>query len=303
MPANEPLRKAMADARVSIEALARAVGVHAKTVQRWLGGRTPHPRHRWAVADLLGVREATLWPDAKGEALSSATSTSEILAAYAHRADVPSRIWHDLFDQAKTQIDLLGYALLFLPEANPRLTIPTPRKSPTATPKKVSVAPYPAESVPPFTTSPTSTTTMASRSTSTPPRCTTPSSASTTKCSSPHTYTPSPATPRPSSTFAASVPTASSTISPSTSSACGWPLRQKSPVEVELSHGCQVFTFLDRVRVALDTSRNKWFARDRSSRAACGSSRYLCSWARGFLMPVMLPAKICAYPICWSRCD
>ncbi len=122
MPANEPLRKAMADARVSIEALARAVGVHAKTVQRWLGGRTPHPRHRWAVADLLGVREATLWPDAKGEALSSATSTSEILAAYAHRADVPSRIWHDLFDQAKTQIDLLGYALLFLPEANPRLT-------------------------------------------------------------------------------------------------------------------------------------------------------------------------------------
>src|SRR6266540_3840288 len=43
------------------------------------------------------------------------------LPAYAHRAEVPAHIWHDLLDQAKTQIDLLAYAMLFLPEANPRL--------------------------------------------------------------------------------------------------------------------------------------------------------------------------------------
>lgn len=121
MAANEPLRKAMADARVTIEALGRAVGVHPKTVQRWLGGRTPHPRHRWAIADLLGIREEALWPNLKPGAIGSMTGTSEILAAYAHRAEVPSHVWHDLFDQAKTQIDLLGYAMLFLPEANPRL--------------------------------------------------------------------------------------------------------------------------------------------------------------------------------------
>jgi lambda repressor-like predicted transcriptional regulator len=121
MPANEPLRKAMADARITIEALGRAIGVHPKTVQRWLAGRVPHPRYRWAIADLLGVREQALWPSAKAGAVSSMTGTSEILAAYAHRAEVPSHVWHDLFDQAKTQIDLLGYAMLFLPEANPRL--------------------------------------------------------------------------------------------------------------------------------------------------------------------------------------
>src|SRR6266545_750814 len=95
MAANEPLRKAMADARITIEALGHAVSVHPKTVHRWLAGRVPHPRHRWAIADLLG--------------------------AYAHRAEVPAHIWHDLLDQAKTQIDLLAYAMLFLPEANPRL--------------------------------------------------------------------------------------------------------------------------------------------------------------------------------------
>ena len=43
MAENESLRKAMADARVSIEALARAAEVHPKTVQRWLAGRVPHP--------------------------------------------------------------------------------------------------------------------------------------------------------------------------------------------------------------------------------------------------------------------
>lgn len=121
MAANEPLRKAMADARITIEPLGRAVGVHPKTVQRWLAGRVPHPRHRWAIADLLGIREEVLWPNIKAGAISSMTGTSEILAAYAHRAEIPSHIWHDLFDHAKIQIDLLGYAMLFLPEANPRL--------------------------------------------------------------------------------------------------------------------------------------------------------------------------------------
>jgi lambda repressor-like predicted transcriptional regulator len=121
MAANEPLRKAMADARISIEALGRAVSVHPKTVQRWLAGRVPHPRHRWAIADLLGVREEALWPGARAGAAGVTSGTSEILAAYAHRADVPSHVWHDLLDQANSQIDLLAYAMLFLPEANPRL--------------------------------------------------------------------------------------------------------------------------------------------------------------------------------------
>jgi lambda repressor-like predicted transcriptional regulator len=121
MAENEPLRTAMADARVSIQSAAHAVGVHPKTVQRWLSGRTPHPRHRWAIADLLGVREEALWPKTKARATTRTAVTSEVLAAYAHRAEVPLHLWHDLLDQASTQIDLLGHAMLFLPESNPNL--------------------------------------------------------------------------------------------------------------------------------------------------------------------------------------
>src|SRR6266581_2981925 len=69
----------------------------------------------------LGFARRPCGPTSRLGAVSSMIGTSEILAAYAHRADVPSHVWHDLFDQAKTQIDLLGYAMLFLPEANPRL--------------------------------------------------------------------------------------------------------------------------------------------------------------------------------------
>ena len=45
---NERLRTAMAKARVDIEAVTNKTGVDPKTVQRWLDGRVPHARHRWA---------------------------------------------------------------------------------------------------------------------------------------------------------------------------------------------------------------------------------------------------------------
>jgi hypothetical protein len=44
-----------------------------------------------------------------------------VVAAYAHRADVPTNQWWDLLVGAKRQIDLLAYAMLFLPEQHPRL--------------------------------------------------------------------------------------------------------------------------------------------------------------------------------------
>lgn len=52
---NDRLRTAMAKARVTAERLAEAAGVDTKSVRRWLNGTTPHPRHRWAVADVLGL--------------------------------------------------------------------------------------------------------------------------------------------------------------------------------------------------------------------------------------------------------
>ena len=85
-------------------------------MQRWLIGRVPHPRHRWAIANLLGEDEGYLWPAARPDLSPGAEATSEVVAAYGHRADIPNTRWSDVMATARRQIDLLGYAFLFLPE-------------------------------------------------------------------------------------------------------------------------------------------------------------------------------------------
>jgi transcriptional regulator with XRE-family HTH domain len=117
---NERLRAAMTAKGVEIETLARLVSVDPKTVQRWLAGRAPHPRHRWKVCDLLSQSEQELWPQV-GLGASGAHHTSEIVAAYAHRADAPSQLWSAMLDRVRTNVDLLGYAMLFFPEQHPGL--------------------------------------------------------------------------------------------------------------------------------------------------------------------------------------
>lgn len=116
--ANDRLRAAMQAAHLDIEDVASAVGVDPKTVQRWLAGRIPRPRHRWALVDLLGEQEELLWLRDGGSAVA-AKQTAEIVAAYAHRVDAPLTLWSRLLFRSRQQIDLLGYAMLFLPEQHP----------------------------------------------------------------------------------------------------------------------------------------------------------------------------------------
>jgi transcriptional regulator with XRE-family HTH domain len=118
---NERLRNALAAKHVSIEALARKTEVDPKTVQRWIGGRTPHQRHRWKIAEILGEKEEYLWPEEADQATGTAPATAEILAAYAQRTDVPASLWWELITKAEKQIDFLGFAMLFLPEQHPDL--------------------------------------------------------------------------------------------------------------------------------------------------------------------------------------
>jgi hypothetical protein len=119
---NERLRRAMATAHVGVEEVAEAAKVDPKTVQRWLSGRLPYARHRCDVAKLLAEDEAFLWPDAERAVAPGEHSTSEVVAAYAHRADLPAEHWRELLLGARRQVDLLGYALLYLLEASPRMT-------------------------------------------------------------------------------------------------------------------------------------------------------------------------------------
>lgn len=118
---NERLRVALDRAGLSAEAVARTAGVDPKTVQRWLSGRTPHRRHRWAVAAELEEDEEYLWPDARRPASANSGAADEVLAAFPHRSELDTRRWWELFERAESHIDLLGYTLYFLPQQHPGL--------------------------------------------------------------------------------------------------------------------------------------------------------------------------------------
>ena len=113
---NERLRAALLQRAVTPDALAEHVGVDPKTVERWIGGRVPYRRHRYAIATKLGVEEVYLWPDALPRDQVAIASESEIVAVYPHRSEVPRDVWGRLFAEAESEIGVLVYAGLFLAE-------------------------------------------------------------------------------------------------------------------------------------------------------------------------------------------
>ncbi len=112
---NEPLRRALLRARLREEDVAALVGVDPKTVRRWLSGRIPYPQNRAAIADLVGVDEAELWPDADGS-LSGRTRPEEVGVVYPHRWAIPREVWTRFFGSAEHEIGILAYSALFLAE-------------------------------------------------------------------------------------------------------------------------------------------------------------------------------------------
>lgn len=119
--ANDRLRAAFSRAALTNEQVARKAQVDPKTVQKWLGGRVPHPKHRWAVAEMVNEDEEFLWPDVRRAAADGLGSASEIVAAFPHRANVDASKWRRLIEQGERQIDILGYTLYFLPQLVPEL--------------------------------------------------------------------------------------------------------------------------------------------------------------------------------------
>ncbi|MGH3305966.1 MAG: XRE family transcriptional regulator [Streptosporangiaceae bacterium] len=123
---NETLRRALFRARLSEEEVASRLVVDPKTVRRWIDGRVPYPRHRWALADILHVSERDLWPDLTPNP-DSAFHPAEIVAVYPHRWAVPREAWQQLFEGARHEIGILGYSSLFLAEDSGLLDILTAR--------------------------------------------------------------------------------------------------------------------------------------------------------------------------------
>ena len=116
---NGRLRTAMARRAITVEDAATCAEVDPKTVQRWLAGRTPHPRHRWALARLLDEDENYLWP--LSEVGRTENRSAELVSLYPHRADVPFDLWWGLLQDAERCIDILVYAGVFLHEQYPAI--------------------------------------------------------------------------------------------------------------------------------------------------------------------------------------
>ena len=110
---NETLRRALLRARLSEEDVAARLEVDPKTVRRWLEGRVPYLRHRWALAGLLDADEADLWPEVRA-ALAARSRPAEISAIYPNRQAVPREVWLSLFSSAMREIGILACSGLFL---------------------------------------------------------------------------------------------------------------------------------------------------------------------------------------------
>jgi transcriptional regulator with XRE-family HTH domain len=113
---NERLRAALLERGITPATVGSELGVDMKTVERWIAGRVPYRRHRYALATRLGVDEAYLWPGALSHEVVGAASEAEILAVYPHRWEAPRDAWSKLFAGAEQEIAILVYAGLFLVE-------------------------------------------------------------------------------------------------------------------------------------------------------------------------------------------
>lgn len=100
---NENLCRALLQAGLTEEDIASGLQVDPKTVRRWLEGRVPYLRHRWALATMVGLNEADLWPHLR----SSGSRPDGFQAVYPHLDAVPEDVWLRLFGSAERDIDIL----------------------------------------------------------------------------------------------------------------------------------------------------------------------------------------------------
>ncbi|MET8829591.1 helix-turn-helix transcriptional regulator [Streptomyces sp. NPDC004610] len=118
---NDRLRTVLGQRGVSPEALAEVCEVDPKTVSRWLGGRTPHARHRFRAARHLRVEETFLWPPAPPERPGRTLdgSGTELIGTYQNRASVPRDVWLSLLRGARDEISVLVFSGTFFAQSNP----------------------------------------------------------------------------------------------------------------------------------------------------------------------------------------
>lgn len=114
---NDRLRDALTRRGLTPAEMAEKLRVDPKTAERWITrARIPYPRHRHAIAAMLGESERYLWPDALLPDEVADIARSEIVALYPHRNVVPADLWDRLLGEAMKEIGVLVYVGMFLTE-------------------------------------------------------------------------------------------------------------------------------------------------------------------------------------------
>ncbi|WP_327144382.1 XRE family transcriptional regulator [Nocardia sp. NBC_01327] len=114
---NDRLEDSLLSNGFTPESAASAIGVDAKTVERWINkGRTPYPKHRRALAALVHETENYLWPDAIDAERRTELAEAEVIKVYPHRSVIPADLWSRLLRDCSERIDVLVLAGLFLAE-------------------------------------------------------------------------------------------------------------------------------------------------------------------------------------------
>ncbi|MFB9832257.1 hypothetical protein [Actinoallomurus acaciae] len=100
-------------ARVDVSATPQAVDVASaldvgpKTVERWITGRIPYRRHRWAIVDLVGVKECDFATRAQPAPPHRWLRPGR---DEPHRWTLPHNVWRHVFRDAEQEIDILAYS-------------------------------------------------------------------------------------------------------------------------------------------------------------------------------------------------
>jgi transcriptional regulator with XRE-family HTH domain len=100
---NESLYRALIRAGMSVEDAASRLDVDPKTVRRWLEGRVPYQRHRWALAAMLGVGDLDLWPELRGHG----GRPGDVVVVHLRHGEVGADVWLELFGSARQEIGIL----------------------------------------------------------------------------------------------------------------------------------------------------------------------------------------------------
>lgn len=117
--ANERLRGAILESKLTIEQIAERLGVSPRTVERWVEAkeaRKPYRRLQYAMANLLKRDLSELWADEETSAAVAEAGRAELVKLYPNRAVVPKDLWTSLYAKATSHFDMVVYSGFWLSE-------------------------------------------------------------------------------------------------------------------------------------------------------------------------------------------